>query len=294
MQEVGGLDGSVAVTLGAHQSIGLQGASCSSGREEQKTKYLPRLATGEMMAAFALTEPSAGSDAAAIHTHAAASPTATLHAQRREDLDHERRLRRPLHRLRAHLAARRGREAAASPRSSSSAAWASRPVRTSTSSASAGARPPRSSSTTCVVPASNVLGEVGRGFKVAMEVLNSGAPRPRERAASASASTSSRWRSERVQERKAFGRTIGEFGLVKDKIAYDARRDLRAREHGLPHDRAGRRAAERLLGRERDLQGVRLGDALARRQRDAADRRGHRLHGGVSVRAACSATRAST
>jgi alkylation response protein AidB-like acyl-CoA dehydrogenase len=41
------------------------------GNKEQKEKYLPKLATGEQMAAFALTEPSSGSDAAVsvlIHT----------------------------------------------------------------------------------------------------------------------------------------------------------------------------------------------------------------------------------
>ena len=40
------------------------------GTEEQKKKYLPRLATGEMIASFALTEPGAGSDAAGIKTRA--------------------------------------------------------------------------------------------------------------------------------------------------------------------------------------------------------------------------------
>jgi alkylation response protein AidB-like acyl-CoA dehydrogenase len=61
------------VTLGAHQSIGLKGLLLF-GTTEQKKKYLPRLATGEMIAAFALTEPGAGSDAAAIQTRA--EPTA--------------------------------------------------------------------------------------------------------------------------------------------------------------------------------------------------------------------------
>ena len=37
-----------------------------AGTDEQKQKYLPRLATGELVAAFALTEPSSGSDAASI------------------------------------------------------------------------------------------------------------------------------------------------------------------------------------------------------------------------------------
>src|ERR1035441_5287285 len=42
------------------------------GTDEQKRRYLPRLAGGELLGAFALTEPETGSDAAAIATHAAA------------------------------------------------------------------------------------------------------------------------------------------------------------------------------------------------------------------------------
>ena len=41
-----------------------------AGNEEQKAKYLPRLASGEWVAAFALTEPSSGSDAASIQVKA--------------------------------------------------------------------------------------------------------------------------------------------------------------------------------------------------------------------------------
>jgi len=66
-------DGSIAVTLLAHQSIGLKGILLN-GSDEQKAKYLPKLATGEHIAAFALTEPSAGSDAAHIKTRATLSP----------------------------------------------------------------------------------------------------------------------------------------------------------------------------------------------------------------------------
>ena len=63
-----------------------------------------------------------------------------------------------------------------------------------------------------------MLGEVGRGFKVAMEVLNSG----RLGLAAGCVGACKRlikMAVERVQERKAFGRPIGEFGLIKDKIA---------------------------------------------------------------------------
>ncbi|NIR51084.1 acyl-CoA dehydrogenase [candidate division KSB1 bacterium] len=68
-EELAGADASLAVTLGGHQSIGLK-ALLLYGSEEQKKKYLPELASGESLAAFALTEPGAGSDAAGIQSMA--------------------------------------------------------------------------------------------------------------------------------------------------------------------------------------------------------------------------------
>merc|ERR1719394_1420552 len=55
--------------IGAHQSIGFKGILIC-GNDEQKQKYLPKVATGENFAAFALTEPSSGSDAGSIKTRA--------------------------------------------------------------------------------------------------------------------------------------------------------------------------------------------------------------------------------
>ncbi|EEC13248.1 acyl-CoA dehydrogenase, putative [Ixodes scapularis] len=72
MCEVTGRDGSIGVTLAAHNSIGLKGILLC-GNEEQKAKYLPKLATGEHIAAFCLTEPSSGSDAASIQMTATLS-----------------------------------------------------------------------------------------------------------------------------------------------------------------------------------------------------------------------------
>ncbi|MBL7666185.1 MAG: acyl-CoA dehydrogenase family protein [Bacteriovoracaceae bacterium] len=68
-QEIAGIDGSVATMLGAHQSIGYK-ALLNEGTEEQKKKWLPRLASGEVVAAFCLTEPGSGSDAYSIKTKA--------------------------------------------------------------------------------------------------------------------------------------------------------------------------------------------------------------------------------
>ncbi|MBY0518365.1 MAG: acyl-CoA dehydrogenase family protein [Bacteriovoracaceae bacterium] len=67
--EIAGIDGAVATTLGAHQSIGYK-ALINEGNEEQKKKWLPKLASGEVFAAFCLTEPGSGSDAYSIKTKA--------------------------------------------------------------------------------------------------------------------------------------------------------------------------------------------------------------------------------
>merc|ERR1712226_34750 len=66
---VGGNDLGVGIFIGAHQSIGFKGILLA-GSPEQKEKYLPRLASGEDFAAFALTEPASGSDAGSIKTRA--------------------------------------------------------------------------------------------------------------------------------------------------------------------------------------------------------------------------------
>ncbi|KAM4611698.1 very long-chain specific acyl-CoA dehydrogenase, mitochondrial [Polymixia lowei] len=70
---VGMHDLGVGITLGAHQSIGFKGILLF-GNPAQKEKYLPKLATGENIAAFCLTEPASGSDAASIKTTAVQSP----------------------------------------------------------------------------------------------------------------------------------------------------------------------------------------------------------------------------
>uniref|UniRef100_A0AAY5ER11 Very long-chain specific acyl-CoA dehydrogenase, mitochondrial n=1 Tax=Electrophorus electricus TaxID=8005 RepID=A0AAY5ER11_ELEEL len=70
---VGMHDLGVGITLGAHQSIGFKGILLF-GNQQQKVKYLPKLASGETMAAYCLTEPTSGSDAASIRTNAVPSP----------------------------------------------------------------------------------------------------------------------------------------------------------------------------------------------------------------------------
>src|SRR5215210_5973210 len=60
---------STAVLVGAHQSIGMK-AVILMGTEEQKRQFLPALARGEKLAAFCLSEPEVGSDAANVQTTA--------------------------------------------------------------------------------------------------------------------------------------------------------------------------------------------------------------------------------
>jgi acyl-CoA dehydrogenase family protein 9 len=73
IEELATHSAAAAVTVGAHQSIGMK-AIILYGTEEQKARLLPPLAAGEQYAAFALTEPGAGSDAGSIQSTAV--PTA--------------------------------------------------------------------------------------------------------------------------------------------------------------------------------------------------------------------------
>ena len=68
IEELARVDAGTAVTLSVHAMIA--GAIATLGSREQKERYLPSLATGNAIAGFALTEPDAGSDAAAIRSTA--------------------------------------------------------------------------------------------------------------------------------------------------------------------------------------------------------------------------------
>jgi butyryl-CoA dehydrogenase len=69
MEEVARVHAAMATALGVTNSA-VQGPLLEFGNEEQKEKYLKRLAAGEILGAFCLTEPAAGSDAAGIQTTA--------------------------------------------------------------------------------------------------------------------------------------------------------------------------------------------------------------------------------
>ncbi|HEY8088838.1 MAG TPA: acyl-CoA dehydrogenase family protein [Polyangiaceae bacterium] len=215
VQEVSALDSSVAVTLGAHQSIGLKGLLLF-GSPELKDRYLPRLATGEIVAAFALTEPGAGSDAAAIQTRAEARDGGYVLNGSKIWISNG-----GFADLFTVFARTSAAEEGVKPKITAflvERAWG---VKTGPNEHKLGIR---GSSTTEVffenvhVPTGNVLGEPGRGFKVAMEILDSG----RLGLASGCVGLCKRLLKlavERCGERRAFNRPIGEFGLIKDKIA---------------------------------------------------------------------------
>jgi len=69
MEELSAVDGSIGLTVAAHNSLGTNHIFLA-GNEQQKRKYVPRLVSGEWLAAWALTEPGSGSDAGGARTTA--------------------------------------------------------------------------------------------------------------------------------------------------------------------------------------------------------------------------------
>lgn len=213
LQEVSRYDASVAVTVGAHSSIGMRGLLLA-GTEEQRERYFPRLASGELIAAYCLTEPGAGSDAAAIKTRAvrdgddwilngnklwitnggiASFFTVFARTDATEGDG----------RMTAFLVTSDMEGVSVGPHEDKMGL--------------------RANPTTTVhfdnvrVPAANVLGEPGKGFKVAMQILNSG------RTGLGGGSVGGMKRliglaTRQANERHTFGQPIASYGLIKDKI----------------------------------------------------------------------------
>lgn len=69
VEEIAKVDGSLALTIASHNGLGT-GHILAFGNDAQKKKYLPKAASGEWLAAWALTEPGSGSDSAALATTA--------------------------------------------------------------------------------------------------------------------------------------------------------------------------------------------------------------------------------
>src|SRR5262245_12897374 len=65
MEEIARVDAATALIVGSHNSL-CSGHILAFGSQEQKTRFLPALAKGDRLGAWALTEPGSGSDAAAM------------------------------------------------------------------------------------------------------------------------------------------------------------------------------------------------------------------------------------
>jgi alkylation response protein AidB-like acyl-CoA dehydrogenase len=74
VEEIARADGSLALTVASHNGLGT-GHILSFGSEAIKKKYLPKAASGEWLAAWALTEPGSGSDSAGLRTTARRDPS---------------------------------------------------------------------------------------------------------------------------------------------------------------------------------------------------------------------------
>lgn len=206
-------DSSVSLTIGAHSSIGMKGLLLW-GTDEQKARYLPRLASGELIAAFCLTESGAGSDAASIRTKAEkqADGSWLLNGEK-------------IWITNGGIAgfytvfARTDGEGGRMSAFLVEAGWPG--VAHGPHEHKMGIR---SNSTTTVsftdvrVPAENLLGEEGKGFKVAMSILNNGRTGLGGGAVGAMKNLI-RLASAQAKDRKQFGRPIAEFGLVREKLA---------------------------------------------------------------------------
>lgn len=215
LQQIARHDASVGVTVGAHSSIGMRGLKLF-GTDEQKARYYDALATGELIAAFCLTEPGAGSDAAAVKTTA------------EEQGDHFLLNGSKIWITNGGIAdfftvfARTGE---VDGRARLSAFIVTRDTEGVTSSPHEDKMGIRGSSTTTVyfdnvkVPKANLLGPLHGGFKVAMNILNSG------RSGLGGGTVGAMKRliglaTKQATERKQFGKPIAEFGLIKQKIGH--------------------------------------------------------------------------
>jgi len=206
-------DSSVSLTIGAHSSIGMKGILLF-GTPEQRARYLPKLASGEMIAAFCLTESGSGSDAASIRTRADRNPdgTWTLNGEKIwitnggiADL--------------YTVFARTSTEAGKISAFVVEAAWPG--VSHGHHEDKMGIR---ASSTTTVsfvdvkVPAANVLDAEGKGFKVAMAILNNGRT-GLGGGAVGGMKTLLALATQQAQARKQFGEPIADFGLIREKLS---------------------------------------------------------------------------
>jgi acyl-CoA dehydrogenase family member 9 len=221
MELIGGHDSSVAVFVNAHHSIGIR-ALVLFGTEEQKKAWLPDLVGGKKLAAFALTEPEAGSDAANVQT--TATPTEdgsafVLNGEKRYITNGGI----------AQVLTVMARTPVAGSSETKVTAFLVTPDMPGFKVTEArmpkcgirGTATARLAFENMRVPKENVLGPVGKGLRVALTVLDFGRT---TFGASCTGATKAclRLAAKHAKKRVQFKQTLAEFELVKKKIAFMA------------------------------------------------------------------------
>jgi alkylation response protein AidB-like acyl-CoA dehydrogenase len=221
MEVLGGHDSSVAVFVNAHHSIGIR-ALLLFGTEEQRRRWLPPLVRGEELAAFALTEPQAGSDAANVQTQATPSGDGKVYV-----LNGEKRY--ITNGCIARVLTVMARTPVGGSQESKVTAFLVTPdmpgfevveprmpkcgIRGTATSRLAFRNMP--------VPAENILGQLGKGLRVALTVLDFGRT-TFGASCTGAAKTCLRAAVQHAKTRVQFKQTLSEFELVKKKIAFMA------------------------------------------------------------------------
>ncbi|ODM98031.1 Very long-chain specific acyl-CoA dehydrogenase, mitochondrial [Orchesella cincta] len=221
VEVVGANDLGIGITLGAHQSIGFKGILIA-GNPEQKKKYLPDVATGKKIAAFCLTEPGSGSDAASIKTRAVLSSDGKHYILNGNKIWIS-------NGGFAEIMTVFAQTPVKDPKSGTTKDKVTAFIVERSFGGVSNSKPEKkmgikASNTAEVyyedvkIPVENVLGGVGEGFKVAMNILNNGrfgmgaALSGTMRSAIAKAS-------DFAASRLQFGRKIETFGAIQEKIA---------------------------------------------------------------------------
>ena len=203
---------SFSVAFGAHSGIGTL-PLVWYGTEEQKKRYLPKLATGEWVSAYALSEASSGSDAMNIRTRAVLTSDGKYYVLNGEKMWISNAGFADLYTVFAKIDGEK---------------FTAFLIERNTPGLSIGEEEHklgiRGSSTCplvlsdCKVPVENLLGEAGKGHHIAFNILNIG--RFKLGAACVGGARTSLQNGIRyAKERKAFGKPISEFGLIQEKIA---------------------------------------------------------------------------
>ncbi|MDX1983888.1 MAG: acyl-CoA dehydrogenase family protein [Bryobacteraceae bacterium] len=205
-------DGSYSGWHGAHTGIGTL-PILFYGTEEQKQRYLPKLATAEMIAAYCLSEPHAGSDALNIKTRADLSADGTHYVLNGQKMWITNGGHADLYTVFAKVGGEKFTAFLVER------AWAG--VKPGAEEKKMGIK---GSSTTPVyldnvkVPVENVLGEVGKGHYIAFNILNLGRFKLGPFSVGGAKQTLLTCL-KYAKERKAFGKQIGEFGMIQHKLA---------------------------------------------------------------------------